>query len=433
LQPGPLIQIYLRAWQQFDVVSFDAEVMKSDYQITRLTIAMIVACVIWLGWILSIANGYFAYQLHAPLDLSGEVIGADFIQFYSAGQSILDGDEAKIFDREFQHALQNRAYGGELRGSYFFNTPPWFALLFAPLALLPFRVSFLAWILLQFLAFFAVAKILNLKRLQLPFVFSFFPFFAAFSYGQNSILLMLVFALILMALRNHKLFLAGVFCSLLSFKPQFMSGLLLWWGLRSEKWILCKGFAVGVLSLLLVSLIFVPDAVQDYFRLIFSDLLKIEDLEGFPFSKLHTIYSLSRILLPSKIVGLLFCFAILIVGLKYFYRIINNQSFSDEIKLSAAILFTILMSPYTLVYDLSILVLPATILYNQFKSERTNLTSLYTAVSVGIFVGVPVINPLQAKYFHHWLNVSELAVLIGTLLTLRKLSVGKDTPLLWGK
>ena len=77
----------------------------------------------------------------------GPALGADFTGFYVAG-TILNGDSPeRLYDLEFQNRLYHRLLPGapaEERLPYVY--PPFFALLFRPLAVLPYSWSYLVWL-----------------------------------------------------------------------------------------------------------------------------------------------------------------------------------------------------------------------------------------------------------------------------------------------
>ena len=67
----------------------------------------------------------------------------DYVAFYAAGQLVLDGNGADIFDIEVLSATEREVMGREVGGTgtlAFFN-PPFVALFFAPIAMLPIEVA----------------------------------------------------------------------------------------------------------------------------------------------------------------------------------------------------------------------------------------------------------------------------------------------------
>src|ERR1700680_1653521 len=92
---------------------------------------------------------------------------ADFTIFYTAGKCVIQGRGRQLYDLETQFAVQRR-FASEVkhRGNPLpFNHPPFEALLFVPLAGLPYVTAYLVW------AVFNIALILGfwtLLRRWLP-------------------------------------------------------------------------------------------------------------------------------------------------------------------------------------------------------------------------------------------------------------------------
>ncbi len=102
----------------------------------RLSYAWLAGGVLWLAWLGSVLLG------PGNLDLAGQPVGTDFLEFYAAGATLLRGESARLYDRDYQARLQQEIIGPGLRAYYAFITPPFFAALFVPLALLPYGLAF---------------------------------------------------------------------------------------------------------------------------------------------------------------------------------------------------------------------------------------------------------------------------------------------------
>ena len=68
-------------------------------------------------------------------------IGGDYPAFYTAGQMIADGKADTLYSLSQQRAYQ-KVFVGEDSGVLPFAYPPHFALVYAPLSQLPFRISY---------------------------------------------------------------------------------------------------------------------------------------------------------------------------------------------------------------------------------------------------------------------------------------------------
>ncbi|MBN1919766.1 MAG: hypothetical protein JW892_00855, partial [Anaerolineae bacterium] len=62
----------------------------------RLRYAWIAAGALWIAWLLSIALG------PGYLDLAGQPVGTDYLQFYAAGRTLIRGESARLYDMAYQ-------------------------------------------------------------------------------------------------------------------------------------------------------------------------------------------------------------------------------------------------------------------------------------------------------------------------------------------
>jgi hypothetical protein len=162
----------------------------------------------------------------------------DFTIFYTAGKMLRQGMGHQFYDAQIQFEVQ-KAFAGQIptrSGPLPYNHPPFEALIFLPLTLLPYRQAFIAWDLLNLAALFGVALLLRRSGRMLSGIapwalviasLAFFPVFMSFLQGQDSVLLLLLCALGFRALSRDADFLAGCWFALGTFKFQLMIPLLL--------------------------------------------------------------------------------------------------------------------------------------------------------------------------------------------------------------
>src|SRR6478609_7096062 len=120
----------------------------------------------------------------------------DFTSSYTAGKSIVQGRSRQLYDLETQFAIQ-REFASEVKNRENplpFNHPPFEALLFAPLARLPYVAAYLVWTTLNLaliLGFWILLRPLLpslqgfLLALPLLAMFAFFPLVMALLQGQD--------------------------------------------------------------------------------------------------------------------------------------------------------------------------------------------------------------------------------------------------------
>jgi hypothetical protein len=162
-------------------------------------------------------------------------LGGDFPAFYAAGRILAHGEAARLYDWQAQARAQTDLFPGK-NGSEFlaFAYPPYVALLYVPLAALPYRVAYVLHTLAMVAALFAAAWLLagvspRVRRYAFEgFCMSvaFVPMFIALYGGQLTPLLVLALSAALLAsARGHDL-IAGICLGALWIKPQYAAPLI---------------------------------------------------------------------------------------------------------------------------------------------------------------------------------------------------------------
>lgn len=162
-------------------------------------------------------------------------LGGDFPAFYAAGSIVWDGNIDSLYDPETQREAQaDLGLDGHLAFAY----PPHVALAYAPLGALGFQVAYLIHTVVMAvafgLAFVLISPIVPLmSRWKWPLLaasFTFYPLITAVGGGQNAAVSVLLMAAVWRALHDDNEILAGLAIGLLAFRPQYaipMVGLVL--------------------------------------------------------------------------------------------------------------------------------------------------------------------------------------------------------------
>lgn len=176
----------------------------------RLRYAWITAGVLWAAWLLSVALG------PGNLDLAGQPVGTDYLQFYAAGRTLACGESARLYDRAYQAALEKEIIGPGLTSYHAFITPPFLAWFFVPLVALPYGPSFAVWSVLGLVFLWCSLCLLGVAAPARAWLWAltFFPVFAVISFGQNALLSLLLFSVVYRLWTAKRPFLAGLACSL---------------------------------------------------------------------------------------------------------------------------------------------------------------------------------------------------------------------------
>ncbi|HEX2924337.1 MAG TPA: glycosyltransferase family 87 protein [Chloroflexota bacterium] len=232
-----------------------------------------IACALWVSW-------------------PGGVIYTDFVSYWTAASLLRQGDGASLYDMEtqraFQEAVRNRIVGTEAAGSAFKcnpfpNLPP-LALPYVALTWLPMPVAHLLWGGVSLGVFvLAMSRLLRGRRNGRSIALIMLGFGAVTSTlleGQAYALLLLIFAIGLMALVSDRPFLGGLLFGLLVVKPQYvvLFGLLF---LIKGRWRELSGMAVGGTLVAGLSLVMVgPEGLVGFVGM-------LRDVGGFSASSVY--------------------------------------------------------------------------------------------------------------------------------------------------
>jgi hypothetical protein len=296
----------------------------------------------------------------------------DFTVFYTAATVLRDGLGRQLYDERVQFAVQKN-FAGQIpsrRGPLPYIHPPFEAMVFLPLTLLPYHRAFVVWNLLNVGALFGVAWLLRRSMTALrsipPWEFviaflAFFPVFVCLLQGQDSILLLLLCALGFNALKKEADFLAGGWFALGVFKFQLILPIVLLiiiWKRRR----VAAGFAVVSILLALVSAALVGWASLLHYPAYVLQVAKAPSLGGVPAELMANLHGLALGWpLPfSGAVGT--AVAVLSSVALFFFAVVRGLEARRlerlELQFSLAIVVSVLTSWHTNAHDLSLLVLP---------------------------------------------------------------------------
>lgn len=383
----------------------------------RLTYAWIAAGILWGAWLLSTLLG------PGNLDLAQQVVGTDYLQFYAAGVTLKEGHSLELYNFNYQSKLEQSIAGPGLISFHAFLTPPFLAWLYVPFTYLSYTWSFVAWSLLGLLLIWFSIKLLAFDH---PFkgflwVLTWFPIFATISFGQNSILSLLFFSLTYWLWRKEKYLEAGLAGSLLLFKPQMALGIGLLWLLEwRTSWKSLLGIIIGGSVLTGVCFWLLPDASLAYIGVVRDFLPKMIYQDQFPLWHMHSLRGFWVLLFPGntwlvEVLSLLLS-AAGIIAFVYFWR---SQKTNNRLLYAGAICLTIWITPHAMIYDWSILLIPAIIFWQEFPDMKPFFKSVFALIWLATFLSGPL-TYLQLKVLPVAVQIS-IPVLFFTLLQVIKI------------
>jgi hypothetical protein len=157
-------------------------------------------------------------------------VAADFTSFYTGYYMVRVGEGVNLYDPALQSSYQQQFMGGLTfeGGVLLFANPPFVAILFSPVSLLPLDSAFYLWSLIELgLLIWLLVSLNRLfaywdKReriLLITTILAFWPLTYTFLLGQFSLFLLIGWLQVYITMRKSKLTAAGLWMLMLSIKP----------------------------------------------------------------------------------------------------------------------------------------------------------------------------------------------------------------------
>jgi hypothetical protein len=314
-------------------------------------------------------------------------VGGDFIQFYTLGDAALRGEYPALAAANALHARQVQLLAASDPEFYYPVYPPQAALLFAPLAKLPYLLALALWTAMLIVVYAAIVwRTWRSVRDVLPdriFVAAaaaaFPPFINLVLFGQTTVFPLLAFFLGWVALEHGRPYAAGAALSLLAIKPQFglaVAGVAVLMG----HWRLIAGALWGIaMQLGAVVVLLGTDALVTYGNNLLG-LSKLEPLlEPKPW-QMHSLRSLTNLvpgISDALFVALAASVILVLLG-------IWRTSATLAAKFAALVIATVLINPHLFVYDATVLAIAFLWLGGWIEREHSSFsrrywTSIYAA------------------------------------------------------
>jgi alpha-1,2-mannosyltransferase len=358
----------------------------------------------WWGWLILTTAGVIQ---------DDDKVFSDHMAFYSAARLISEGRGTQMYDYDWLGYYQRELVGQDDGGFTLtaIRNPPYYFLLYLPTARLPYIASFWIWSIISLISMYWGFRALGVEKpwLAMAWATSFYPVYAAITFGQNSLLSFGIFCFVYWSLKHEKKFLAGFLAGLLSFKPTLLLGIWIWWLFDIRKYARCwlGMIAMGLLQLT-IALIFVPNEfrvflekageIAAYSREFFYNHYTTRSFWGYLFGDNKQIGAILGII-TSLILTILFYF---------FWR---KQRSNMPIMFGAMIYFMLLISPHALIYEWSLTMITATILWQTFPANRDRWLILFVIPWVVFLIGTQS-TKFQAEWFDGWAFHFSIPILV---------------------
>jgi hypothetical protein len=325
-----------------------------------------------------------AIALYVPTSLPS---GSDFSALYNTDLALVNG--VPIYDLEAVEAVAVEASGIPPEKFFLarFPYPPWYALSTFYLGLLPAQAAATLWFEINLVLLFLSIGFLTdgwdgrLRLIAFPLGLVFLPVIGALSVGQYDFPVLLGTSMLLYSLRRANLPLTVLGVVLLTFKPHVGALVLvaaLGWLIASRgsfKWGAVRAILIAGVALLLVGFIADPAWVVRYPAMLLNyqgegNVASCSECASLPVYVSRWFFdgSLSR----AAVIAL----ASLAVCLLLFHLVRSALLNSHDLFLNAAVLVTLLVSPYLYNYDFILLLVPLSF----FLGERKRMGRLVAGV-----------------------------------------------------
>ena len=286
-----------------------------------------------------------------------ETVGPDFVASWAASSLALNGRPQDVYLQAGQWAAEKAAVHNDELGYTGWFYPPTFIVVDLPLALVPYRWSLLAWLVVTLAAYCAViwAIIPDSDALWIALAFPGTALNALA--GQNGFLTTALFGAGLLLLRKKPIR-AGVMFGLLTFKPQI--GLLVPLVLiASRRWRAVAAAAFTAAGFAAISLMmFGTGTWAAFLRSVPVTTHQLLDNGEIGFGKMQSVFAGIRLIGfgPSPAYGVQTVVALISATIAISIWLSHRVSF--DMKAAALATATLLVTPYVVDYDLVLLALP---------------------------------------------------------------------------
>lgn len=335
----------------------------------------------------------------------------DFSEFYCAAQIVTNGLGARMYDIDLQSQFISRVAAVHT----FYNHPPFESLIFVPFTAFSYRTAFRLWTLASLILLVVAAWLIESQTklslaifqwtgihadfgLVLVLFLTFAPTTTSLLIGQDSMLMLVIYAGVFVLLQRNAQFAAGCMLALGLFKFQLILPFAFILLLR-RKWSAFAGFTLVAGLLIGVSVAISGfQVLGGYPRFLLFDS-SYQQVAGFQPEFMPNIRGIAYLLLNRWITSSLL--NILVLVLSVFTIWFAAKRWRDEhfaLSFSTAMIATLLTSYHLYNYDLTLLLLPVTVACSELAKQKRLLAGspLLLAVLIIIFI-----HPLHTLLVRH--------------------------------
>ncbi len=323
-------------------------------------------------------------------------VAADFTSFYTGFYMVRAGEGEYLYDPVLQSKYQQQFMGGLTfeGGVLLFPNPPFVAILFSPISLLPLESAFYLWSLIELgLLIWLLISLNRLfsywdkreRLLLITTILAFWPLTYTFLLGQFSLFLLIGWLQVYIAMKNAKLTKAGLWMLMLSIKPHTLL-IPAMMTLNKRYWrVAASAIFGGVILFIATWLIIGVKPWLDYFQSLLTIGSSFGKLGVHPNTEFTIRGVLSNILGNSQgnltnMISLIFLLAGMILIWILWRKGISQDSPRFILYFAFTILLSVFFSLHLNPHDALMLVLPVVLFYDYLRQNQ------YPRIAYTIFI-----------------------------------------------
>ncbi len=324
-----------------------------------------MAAVLWTMWLADVATP-------GAIDRLGKIKGTDFLQFYVGGSFVREGRLQDFYDVRAQYARAQAIVPDSRDTLYMPIQSPQTALAFAPVSALPYGVAVGVWLTVIALLYLTACWLIGRRcealrpyRMEVIAGAVAFPgLFSTVLHGQTSAVALLAVTAALIALGRDRRIAAGLALGCLLFKPHWLAATIAVFVVARE-WRVVAGALASAVAQFGVTYAAAGAAAMNGYWTILLSVQRIGDLlEPRPGDSLKSFF---KVFVPSGPAALVLYVAASCGVLAITARVWRSDA-RFELRASAVVIATILISPHAFAYDL-ILLAPVYLLLANWLAE----------------------------------------------------------------
>jgi Glycosyltransferase family 87 len=378
---------------------------------------------------------------NTPIDFVREhPVGSDFLQEYVGGKIWSDQQQRKhLYDQELFREVQHdpRVTSFRWREDRYFPPvyPPWWYAITSPLSQLPYMAAARIWLAVMgaslIAALFALSYGFRVHPVLLSAVCLSPPVLLSLATGQKGTLWLMVISASLALLYNGRKSLSGAVFSLMVLKPHLglPVGIVM---LACGQWRWVTSCAGGVLAIIAATARYEPGLLTDFVS-VCARMGNYAQTDGYNLADGFSVWSGMSLLVAeprlASALSIAFSTAIMVMGIQSIRHTLNSR---DEVQMAhepflramaGLVLITVTVSPHLYSYDLTLLILPAALLWKAGETgSHGNHYQLVTGLLLLVLFGKGLcVTVAEAT----GIPAGPILLVIACGLTLRQLRTGR--------